>query len=57
LVKNLAEGEFLPDEHCLDWNGSGSNGSPLPDGIYLVRISANAASGRLVESKQVQIIR
>jgi hypothetical protein len=57
LVKNLAEGEFLPGEHCLDWNGSGSNGSPLPEGIYLVRISANAASGSLVESKQVQIIR
>ena len=40
LIKILAEREFLTGEQTLEWNGSGDNGSPVPEGIYMVSLDA-----------------
>jgi hypothetical protein len=57
LVRNLAERSCTPGRHTLYWEGHGENGTPMPEGIYVARITIHAPSGILTDSKKVQIIR
>ncbi|MCD4776894.1 MAG: hypothetical protein K8S15_12690 [Candidatus Aegiribacteria sp.] len=38
LVRNLVSGEHLSGAHSVTWAGDDSNGTPIPGGIYLLRL-------------------
>lgn len=40
LVRNLVSGEQLSGTHAVTWAGDDSNGSPIPGGIYLLRLTS-----------------
>lgn len=50
-VAQISDAELVPGQHTLHWNGRDDNGSPLPPGCYLVRLSAGlqSATTRLVK--------
>ena len=40
IVRNLVSGEQLSGTHSVTWAGDNSNGSPIPGGIYLLRLTS-----------------
>jgi flagellar hook assembly protein FlgD len=42
LVRSLASGRATAGVYHVEWNGLGSNGRPVPGGIYYVRGSIGA---------------
>ena len=40
IVRNLVSGEQLSGTHSVTWAGDDSNGSPVPGGIYLLRLTS-----------------
>jgi len=38
LVRTLFDGKLTPGPHALEWNGRGSDGAPLPPGVYFFEI-------------------
>ncbi len=40
IVRNLVSGEHLSGTHSVTWAGDNSNGSPIPGGIYLLRLTS-----------------
>ncbi len=42
LVTNVSSGERLAGTHSVQWSGTDSEGSPVPGGIYLLRLTAGS---------------
>ncbi len=40
IVRSLASGEHLSGTHSVTWAGDNANGSPVPGGIYLLRLTS-----------------
>lgn len=40
IVRNLVSGDHLSGTHSVTWAGDDSNGSPIPGGIYLLRLTS-----------------
>lgn len=40
IVRNLVTGEQLSGTHSVTWTGDNSDGSPIPGGIYLLRLTS-----------------
>ncbi|MCD4846646.1 MAG: T9SS type A sorting domain-containing protein, partial [Candidatus Aegiribacteria sp.] len=40
IVRNLVSGEQLSGTHSVTWAGDNSDGSPIPGGIYLLRLTS-----------------
>ena len=57
MVRNMAEQNFIPGKHTMEWNGSDAGGTPLPEGVYVVQMSKKSTSGKSTESRLTQIIR
>ncbi len=53
LVKRLAETDAPAQEHILHWDGSGNDGLPVKNGLYIFRIEA---AGK-VSTAKVMVIR
>ena len=54
LVRRVDLGRLSPQNHHIVWDGRDRNGSPVADGIYLVRLTAD---GALLASGRVVIVR
>jgi len=39
LLNTLADQTIEAGEYYVDWYGGGNNGAPLPDGVYIIRLS------------------
>lgn len=48
VVATIPEGNLAAGDQTLSWNGTGTNGTALPDGDYSVSVSATSASGSAV---------
>jgi hypothetical protein len=44
IVSTLASGEQPAGIHSVVWDGADSSGAPVPDGIYIVRLTAGSGS-------------
>ena len=44
LVRTLAYGAWAPGHHRIEWDGVGSNGEHVPNGVYLMRYRSDVAS-------------
>lgn len=53
VVCNLADGEQEAGAHTVTWTGTDSNGIPVPDGIYLYRLSTQGG----IETRSCIVIR
>jgi len=42
LVTNVSSGERLAGTHSVQWSGTDSDGTPVPGGIYLLRLTAGS---------------
>lgn len=51
LVKQLANGQFLPGIHEIRWDGTSSDGHPVSSGLYLYRIQSgdDVTTGRMMK--------
>ena len=43
------QGETASGSHAFNWDGSDSNGKPVPDGAYQVHVRAENADGDLID--------
>ena len=48
VVATLPEGNLGQGDQTLTWNGTDASGNPLPDGDYMVSVSAKSTSGAAV---------
>lgn len=55
LVRVIEEGFKNASEHKLIWDGKDVNGSPVPDGVYLYRVSAIDESGNAIGVNSFQL--
>jgi hypothetical protein len=56
-VKNLDRETHIPGSYSVVWDGKGENSSPLPNGIYFVRLKLYTNTGLQTHTRQVQILR
>ncbi len=56
-VKNLDRETHIPGSYSVVWDGKGENSSPLPNGIYFVRLKLYTNTGLQTLTRQVQIVR
>jgi flagellar basal-body rod modification protein FlgD len=53
IVYSGEHNDFKPGNHQIKWPGTDKNGSPLPDGIYSVEITAKGEGGEPVTASAV----
>lgn len=51
VVRTVAPTDNKAGEHKLTWDGKGTGGSDLPDGVYALKITAKDSEGSTVVSK------
>lgn len=51
VVRTIAPTDNKAGEHKLAWDGKGTGGSDLPDGVYALKITAKDSEGSTVVSK------
>ncbi len=56
-VKSLERETHIPGSYSVVWDGKGENSSPLPNGIYFVRLKLYTNTGLQTLTRQVQILR
>lgn len=44
IVGTISDGEFEAGTHTITWNGAGSDGRPLADGVYMIRLAGQGGS-------------
>jgi hypothetical protein len=54
-VRTLFEGTDVPGERSRQWNGLDDNGSPVPTGVYICRITAQA-EGRSFRAERKMVM-
>ncbi len=58
VVRTLWEGRLTAGEHRFEWNGTNATNTPMPSGIYWVRLEATGADHpRILQSQKLLLIK
>jgi hypothetical protein len=56
-VKIVAQNDFAPGQHSVQWNAVNEQGASVPSGLYIYRIQAEMPSHTLVHSQKMLLVK